>query len=119
MTTTDLTATPNLATLATATWEPFVVEGQVAGQVSWLVQQARPNGPLAAGFWRITPEEGAEIPYAVNGSETFHVLEGEAVLEEADGRQVRLSPGTVVSFPDGYTATWRTLTPFTKFFVVA
>jgi uncharacterized cupin superfamily protein len=55
----------------------------------------------------------------VSGTETFHVLEGEAELETPDGTRIALTPGVVVSFPDGFTATWRTRTPFKKFFVVA
>ena len=31
----------------------------------------------------------------------------------------RLVPGDIVSLRDGFTATWRTLRPFKKFFVVS
>jgi uncharacterized cupin superfamily protein len=107
------------ATVDPETWEPFVVQGQAVGEVHWLVQAQRPQGVLAAGIWRIGPEEGAELPYAVAGSETIHVLEGEAELETSAGEKIRLTSGDVVSLPDGFTATWRTLSPFKKFFVVA
>lgn len=99
-------------------WVPFVEDGHEIGEVHWLVQQARADGVLAAGLWRIDPESGAELPYAVHGSETIHVLEGEAVLELSDGRTIELKPGVVLSLPDGFSATWRTRTPFKKFFVV-
>ena len=107
------------ATVNPESWEPFVVQGQALGEVHWLVQAQRPQGVLAAGIWRIGPEEGAELPYGVTGSETIHVLEGEAELETSAGEKIRLAPGSVVSLPDGFTATWRTLSPFKKFFVVA
>ncbi|SNS23709.1 Monoamine oxidase [Geodermatophilus saharensis] len=113
------TSTVAQATVTPETWEPFVVQGQKLGEVHWLVQSQRPQGVLAAGIWRIGPVEGAELPYAVAGSETIHVLEGEAELETSDGAKIRLTPGNVVSLPDGFTATWRTLSPFKKFFVVA
>jgi uncharacterized protein len=107
-------------TIDADTWEPFVpAPGVTVGEVHWLTVTERPNGTLAAGLWRIGPEEGAEIPYAVAGSETLHVLEGEAELETPDGTRIELTPGTVVSFPDGFTATWRTRSEFKKFFVVA
>lgn len=101
------------------TWEPFIVEGHNVGEVRWIAQEARPHGPLAVGLWRIDPEAGAELPYAVAGSETIHVLEGEADLELADGTTIALTPGVVVTLPDGFTATWRTRSPFKKLFVVA
>jgi uncharacterized protein len=114
------TFTHALTTVDASTWERFQAAPDVTiGEVHWLTVKERENGTLATGLWRIGPEEGAEIPYAVAGSETFHVLEGEAELETPDGEWISLTPGTVVSFPDGFTATWRTRSPFKKFFVVA
>lgn len=113
------TSTVAQATVDPETWEPFVVGDQTVGEVHWLVQAQRPQGVLASGIWRIGPDDGAELPYAVAGSETIHVLEGEAELETPAGEKIRLTPGVVISLPDGFTATWRTLSPFKKFFVVA
>lgn len=86
------------------------------GQIHWLVQAE--GGPVS-GLWRIGPEEGAEIPYKAVGTDTFHVIEGEAELETPDGEKIELVAGGIYSFPDGFTATWRTRSPFLKFFVVA
>jgi uncharacterized protein len=106
------TLTHALTTVDADTWEPFHPAPDVTiGEVHWLTAKA--------GLWRIGAEEGAEIPYAVAGGETFHVLEGEAELETPAGARIALTPGTVVSFPDGFTATWRTRAAFKKFFVVA
>ena len=114
------TLTHARTTVDADSWEPFEpAPGVRIGEVHWLTVNERANGRLAAGLWRIGPDEGAEIPYAVAGSETFHVLEGEAELETPDGTRIALTPGTVVSLPDGFTATWRTRSPFKKFFVVA
>ena len=107
------------ATVDPEAWEPFVVQGREIGEVHWLVQNSRPHGVLAAGMWLIHAEGGVELPYAVAGSETFQVLEGDAELETPAGERIRLTRGDVVSFPDGFTATWRTLSDFKKFFVVA
>ena len=119
MTTASTTPAGAIAVSSTGTqdWEPYVVEtpgGPLeVGQVSWV---SRHEG-LKVGLWRITPEAGAELPYEVPGIEVIHVLDGEAVLEQPDGQSMRLTPGTVVTLGPGYSATWRTLTPFTKLFV--
>lgn len=42
--------------------------------------------------------------------ETVHILEGSAVLTLDDGRVEELSPGVVVFFPAGRTATWEVQT---------
>lgn len=98
-------------------WIPFLVDGRQAGEVCWLV--APGSGAPITGLWRIDPQSGAQLPYTVRGVETFHVLEGEAVLEQADGSTINLVPGTVISLPDGFEATWRTISAFKKFFVIA
>lgn len=113
------TSTVARATLDNPTWEPFIVGDQQVGEVHWLVRSPGPQGVRAAGLWRVDPEEGAALPYTVSGSETIHVLAGEAELDTPAGEIVRLTPGDIVSLPDGFTATWRTLSPFTKFFVIA
>ena len=113
------TAIATVPVTAVDAWEPFVHEGHVVGEVRWITQDSRPHGPLAVGLWRIDPETGAELPYAGAGSETIHVLEGVADLELADGTTIPLTPGVVVTLPDGFTATWRTKSPFKKLFVIA
>ncbi|MFD9379752.1 cupin domain-containing protein [Streptomyces sp. NPDC059999] len=45
-------------------------------------------------------------------------MEGEAELEGPDGEKSELVAGHIYSFPAGFTATWRTRSPFMKFFVV-
>ncbi|UNK45469.1 hypothetical protein [Arthrobacter sulfonylureivorans] len=74
--------------------------------------------PLS-GLWRIGSENGAEVPYNVHDSDSFHVIEDEAELETPDGGKIMLVAGGVYSFTDGSTAIWRTRSPFLKFFVVA
>jgi uncharacterized cupin superfamily protein len=97
-------------------WEPLIEEGRETGQVHWLRREGE-GGPMA-GLWRISAEEGAEFPYRANGIDNFHVIEGEAEMETAAGDRIPLVAGGIYSFPDGFTATWRTKSNFVKFFVV-
>ena len=110
------TGTVMSSVVSAQSWEPLIEDGREMGQVHWLVQA---EGRPVAGLWRVGAEEGAELPYRVTGSDTFHVIEGEAELEAPDGARIELIAGGIYSFPDGFTATWRTRSPFLKFFVVA
>jgi uncharacterized cupin superfamily protein len=111
------TASSVLSSSASAdSWEQVIEEGQKMGQVHWLLQSEK--GPVA-GLWKVDTEEGAEMPYRVTGTDSFHVIEGEAELETPDGEKVPLVAGGIYSFPDGFTATWRTRSRFMKFFVIA
>ncbi len=112
------TTTEYLSSSVTAgSWEPLVEEGREIGQVHWLRGEA--EGLPLTGLWKISPEEG-EFPYkAMFGVDNFHVIQGEAELETSSGEKIELVPGGIYSFPEGFTATWRTRSPFMKFFVVA
>ncbi|MDF9749376.1 cupin domain-containing protein [Arthrobacter sp. ES3-54] len=112
------TTTEYLSSSVTAgSWEPLVEEGREIGQVHWLRGEA--EGLPLTGLWKISPEEG-EFPYkAMYGFDNFHVIQGEAELETSSGEKIQLVTGGIYSFPEGFTATWRTRSPFMKFFVVA
>jgi uncharacterized cupin superfamily protein len=97
-------------------WEPLVEDGRNIGEIHWLLQSE--NGPVA-GLWRTGPQEGEEFPYRVTGTDSFHVIEGKDELETPDGEKIELIAGGIYSFPDGFTATWRSRGPFLKFFVIA
>jgi uncharacterized cupin superfamily protein len=47
------------------------------------------------------------------------VIEGEGELETPDGEKIQVTAGGIYSFPNGFTATWRTRSPLLKFFVMA
>jgi uncharacterized cupin superfamily protein len=105
------------SSVSTDSWEQLVEDGRKMGQVHWLFQSE--EGPMA-GLWKIDTEEGAEIPYRVTTSfDSFHVIEGEGELETPDGEKIQLTAGGIYSFPNGFTATWRTRSPLLKFFVMA
>lgn len=101
-------------------WVPFVVAGQNTGKVQWVRVNGEGESLLATGFWHHTPEEHPDgMPYGVAGNETFHVLEGKAELHTKDGKKITLGKGDVFSASNGFEATWKTLAPFTKFFIVS
>ncbi|WP_101845034.1 cupin domain-containing protein [Halobacillus sp. Marseille-P3879] len=104
----------------TEEWEPFIVEGNEIGQVSWLRQTQDENGVLAAGLWRHLPEEHpVGMPYGVAGNETFYVVSGEAEVVTDKGEKVELKEGNSYSFTDGFAGTWTTKKAFVKFFIVS
>lgn len=101
-------------------WGPFVVAGQNIGKVKWLRINGEGEPLLATGFWHHTPEEHPDgMPYGVKGNETFNVIEGKAELYTTDGKVITLEKGDVFTASNGFEATWKTLAPFTKFFVVS
>ena len=105
------------SSVSTDSWEQLVEDGRKMGQVHWLFQSE--NGALA-GLWKIDTVEGAEIPYRVTTNfDSFHVIEGDGELETPDGEKIQITAGGIYSFPNGFTATWRTRSPVLKFFVMA
>ena len=103
------------STVDAETGEPLIEDGEQIGEVHWLIQA---EGRPIAGLWRNEPEEGAELPYKVTGSDAFHAIRVEAELETPDGERIKLVAGGLYSFPDGFTAIWRTKPSFLKFFVI-
>jgi uncharacterized cupin superfamily protein len=101
-------------------WVPFVEAGQNIGRVQWLRVNGEGESLLATGFWHHTPEEHPDgMLYEVKGNETFHVLKGKAELHTKDGKSISLETGDVFTASNGFEATWKTLSAFTKFFVVS
>lgn len=101
-------------------WEPFLHGDEEIGKVSWLRQTQDENRVLFAGLWKHLPEMHPDgMPYGVEGNETFYVIEGKAELTDSNGNTILLVKGNSYSFKDGYVGTWKTLEPFTKFFIVS
>lgn len=114
------TPTHCVASIETDGWEPFVVEGEQAGEVAWLRQAQVGDRPLVAGVWRALSGQLPEtVPYVFHGHETFHVIEGEVTIAVDGEEPVRLQPGDIASYTDGTKSTWTISTPFKKFFVVS
>ncbi|MGY4691453.1 cupin domain-containing protein [Salibacterium sp. K-3] len=100
--------------IQTGKWEDFMVQGNKIGDVKVI----KSDDHTTVGLWKHTPEEHPDgMPYGVEGTETFHVVEGKAILTTGDGEEITMKPGHVYSFSNGFEGTWRTIEPFMKFFV--
>jgi uncharacterized cupin superfamily protein len=102
-----------------AAFEPFVVYGDAAGDVHWLVEP-EPNGRFHAGVYRVSESEfpdGAAIEYEHPCDEILYVLEGKVEITFPDGSVTNLTTGDVASFSRGMRTVWRFTAPFRKFFV--
>jgi uncharacterized cupin superfamily protein len=100
-------------------FEPFVVYGDAAGEVHWLVEP-EPNGRFHAGVYRVTESDAADgvpIEYEHPCDEILYVLEGNVEITFADGSITNLKAGDVASFSKGTRTVWRFTAPFRKFFV--
>lgn len=70
---------------------------------------ARPDGTLAAGIWDCSKGSFAIPSHATD--EMCSILEGEAVIEHADGTRVTVRPATAFSSPTAraQSGMWRTM----------
>lgn len=60
-----------------------------------------------AKTWPTWGCEASEFPWTYGSSETCYVIEGECVVTPDDGSApVRLTPGTLATFPAGMSCTW-------------
>jgi uncharacterized cupin superfamily protein len=100
-------------------WEPHLIEGEESGQVALLRQTEEERGMVVAGLWKHTSGENPNgIPFNVAGSESFHVINGEAELNLENGEILKIEAGNSYSFAAGFSGNWKTITPFSKFFVI-
>jgi uncharacterized cupin superfamily protein len=76
------------------------------------------DGPVWAGMTRIIGAPGP-MPWTPDHRETAIVLEGSVRIEFADGSDVVLGVGDLVSIPPGMATTWHVSTPFKEMWVLA
>lgn len=78
---------------------------------------ARPDGSLTAGIWDCS-SGSFSIP-SHSTDEMCSILEGEAVIEHADGSRVTVRPGDSFLIPHGTRTTWHVESYVKKAFVCA
>lgn len=114
------TATHFVGNVEPASYEPFLIGDQPAGDVAWFRRSTVGDRPLAVGIWRVLPGQTPEtVPYVFEGHETFHVLEGEVTIAVEGEEPVTLKPGDIASYVEGTVSTWTFSMPFKKSFVVS
>ncbi len=100
-------------------WEPMDLGVVIVGEVH-LLRSGHGERPYEAGLWRVLGDLPAPFSYDFEQNETIHVLEGEVVIEMADGQLLELAAGDIASFAAGSRAVWRiSRTPFKELFVLS
>ena len=88
-----------------APWpEPAPVPGCLAGQPQARLLPLVDDGLKSAGLWSCTPGSFRSDHHAY--VEFMHVVEGVADLRGDDGSSWRVTAGTALVVPDGWTGTW-------------
>ena len=62
----------------------------------------------------IWEKEVSVFDWSYDVTETCFVLEGEVVVTDTDGTEVRFGAGDMVTFPQGLQCTWDVRTPIRK-----
>ena len=110
------------STVHTSLWEPMpidlpdMLEGDPKPKVHWLKKNEKGDPTYLTGLWYVQP---AKFRWLFFGNETFHVLEGRAVITIDDGTSVEVKPGDIISFPINTPSVWEVLEPLKKFFVIS
>ena len=103
------------SSVATDSYEPFMVGDKQAGEVHWLGQTNSSGEATYSGLWRCEP---MTFEYEFPGDEYIHVLQGKLLIEFADGDSVTLTAGDITQFDKGIKTTWTIQESFKKFFVI-
>ena len=101
---------------ATEDYEPFLNGDEQAGEVHWLTQSNSSGEPTYSGLWRCEP---MSFDYIFPGDEYIHVLQGDLLIELANGDSVNLTQGDVAAFDKGVESKWTIRKSFKKFFVIS
>ena len=86
--------------------------GQQFGHL-WLDEAAT---GLMVGVWQCSPMTGAMGPWSTN--EVMVLLDGQVVIDHADGSQLVASAGDAFFIPKGTVCSWRQEGDLRKFFVI-
>jgi uncharacterized cupin superfamily protein len=99
--------------VSSTAYEPYPV-----GKVHTLRHEPFGDGEMWSGVWHVSPDElPARSLHESEHNETFHILDGNLVLEIEDGPTLELGPGSIVSLAQGTRARWTIVTAVKEFFV--
>ena len=103
------------SSVLTETYEPFMIGDKQAGEVHWLTQTNSSGLPTYSGLWRCEP---MAFDYEFPGDEYIHVLQGDLLIELAEGESIKLTQGDIACFDKGVKSKWTIQSSFKKFFVI-
>ena len=104
-----------LSSTSTDNYEPFMSGDEQAGEVHWLTTTNSSGQPTYSGLWRCEP---MTFDYEFPGDEYIHVLQGDLLIELAEGGSVNLTQGDIARFDKGVKSKWTIQSSFKKFFVI-
>jgi uncharacterized cupin superfamily protein len=64
--------------------------------------------------WNDWNKEVSEFPWFYSESETCYILEGEAIVSDNNGNQIRFRKGDMVHFEQGVECTWKIVSDIRK-----
>lgn len=73
------------------------------------------SGQFFSGIWESTP---GKWPVSYTESEFCAILEGSAVLTDADGNTQDFKAGDAFVIPSGFSGFWETVTPLKKWYAI-
>lgn len=67
-----------------------------------------------AQSWPIWTKEISEFPWFYEDRETCFILEGQAIVVDAEENRINFGPGDWVVFEKGVSCTWKIISPIKK-----
>lgn len=67
--------------------------------------------------WGTWNKEVSEFPWSYTETETCYILEGEAVVVDKNGNEIRFQKGDMVRFEEGVDCTWKIVSEIRKKYI--
>jgi len=74
------------------------------------------DGSIQVGVWECTPGGWSIVDRT--DSETATIISGKGVITDADGPELQLGPGSVVTLPKGWSGRWDITETLRKVYVI-
>ncbi|MBF0171768.1 MAG: cupin domain-containing protein [Nitrospinae bacterium] len=66
--------------------------------------------------WPIWEKETSKFPWHYDSTEECYLLEGEVIVEDANGNKVQFGKGDFVTLPEGLSCNWEIKKPVRKYY---
>ena len=67
--------------------------------------------------WNTWNKEVSEFPWSYDETETCYILDGEAVVVDKGGEEIRFQKGDMVQFEEGVECTWKIVSEIRKKYI--